>query len=223
MKAIQKSGELAVPQSVVGRVFPVFSLDAKHGVEVQKHTIKAAPDAVLYGIRVGEEGRGRWQSTILVDRPEVDGDRRVVRYASIAETRSGQPKLVAAGRCPLPPDHAVVVLDLGIGFRGGNGFTGDVATRDPQSGDCTFAASPWIPLAIGYIAQGDAGNMGQGTQMVALLPMGVVGRAYRVGRLYGAPASHYYYFDGKALHKRTKDERAACSDVEGDVFPLMAA
>lgn len=217
MKVIQQFGGDLVPEAVIGPVFPVYTIDAVLGVTCERHTIRSAPEAELWGIHVGEEGRGRWRSTILVDRPEVEGDRRVLRYARIAETRSGAPKLVASPAPSGPAGYCIVYLPLSFGFRGGNNYTGDALAELP-SGGYEFATSPWIPLAIGKVADGIAGRMGGGRQMVALLPRGVVGRTAMTGRR--APDPEYYYFDGTRLLCRTWQERVTLAEVDGDAFPL---
>jgi len=67
-------------------------------------------------------------------------------------------------------------------------------------------------LSSGVIAQGDAGRMGRGEQLIATLPADVVFRTGYSGRLYGRPAEHYYIFrDGKLL-SATWEERAI-SDI----------
>jgi hypothetical protein len=72
-----------------------------------------------------------------------------------------------------------------------------------------FASFPGQILAKGYIAQGAAGRMGSGEQIVALIPKDVVFRTSYSGRLYGAPGAHYYKWDGENLLAATWDERAA--------------
>ncbi len=55
-------------------------------------------------------------------------------------------------------------------------------------------------LTSGVIAQGDAGRMGRGEQLIAILPADVVFRTEYRGRLYGSPSEHYYIFrDGQLL------------------------
>lgn len=73
----------------------------------------------------------------------------------------------------------------------------------------SFAPFPGQVLCRGSIAQGDAGRMGSGEQLVAVMPAKVVFRATRSGRLYGNTASHYYRFDGDTLAVATWEERVA--------------
>lgn len=71
----------------------------------------------------------------------------------------------------------------------------------------TFAPFPGEILVTGYIAQGDAGRMGSGSQHIAVMPANTVFRTAYTGRLYGAPKAHYYiYRDGEIL-AATKEER----------------
>lgn len=72
----------------------------------------------------------------------------------------------------------------------------------------------WLPfpgeiITEGRIAQGDAGGMGSGQQLVAMMPKGVVFRTSYSGRLYGAPSAHYYVFNGEKILSATWDERTA--------------
>jgi hypothetical protein len=64
-------------------------------------------------------------------------------------------------------------------------------------------------LAEGRIAQGDAGRMGWGTQLIAVVPKGAVFRTAYTGRLYGRPSAHYYLFNGETILSATWEERVA--------------
>lgn len=70
-----------------------------------------------------------------------------------------------------------------------------------------FHPFPGEIISTGIIAQGDAGRMGSGEQLVAIMPADVVFRTGYSGRLYGYPSEHYYiYRDGKLLAV-TREER----------------
>lgn len=159
-------------------------------------------------------------------------------YADVGETKSGHPKLIGRSD-PAGCDTAIVVLRTTMGFRGGNYHSGDVtgwecsckkkvqtkAEMPEVCTDCgeksfstgvfqsgprtTFAEFPGKILAKGLIADGDAGRMASGEQLIAVIPAGVVFRTCRTGRLYGAPASHYYKFTGRELLSATWAERSA--------------
>jgi len=63
-----------------------------------------------------------------------------------------------------------------------------------------FHPFPGEIICEGIIAQGDAGRVGSGRQLVAILPADVVFRTGYSGRLYGQPGAHYYiYRDGQVL------------------------
>ena len=63
-----------------------------------------------------------------------------------------------------------------------------------------FYPFPGEILCEGIIAQGEAGRMGSGSQLVAVMPAGIVFRTGYSGRLYGDPSAHYYvYRDGQLL------------------------
>jgi len=75
-----------------------------------------------------------------------------------------------------------------------------------------FHPFPGEILCEGIIAQGDAGRMGSGEQLVAIMPENIIFRTGYSGRLYGAPGAHYYiYRDGQIL-SATWDEREV-SDI----------
>ena len=186
-------------------------------------------------VSVGEEGRGRKLASLPVEDGAVHPDEAgivpgLVREAAVGVTRSGTPKLLK----PTGPDdggECLVVLMTGIGFRGGNAHTGDRTGRRlcaesgpcrgepfpdgspcPQcgaAGEMEFLPFPGRILATGRVAQGDAGGMGDGDQLIAVVPKGVVFRTYRSGRLYGAPSSHYFCFDGEQVIAVTWGERVA--------------
>lgn len=75
-----------------------------------------------------------------------------------------------------------------------------------------FHPFPGEILCKGIIAQGTAGRMGSGEQLVAILPAGVVFRTGYSGRLYGAPSAHYYIYRDGQLLSATWDEREV-SDI----------
>jgi len=69
-------------------------------------------------------------------------------------------------------------------------------------------------LVKGMIAQGAAGGMGSGTQMIALIPKGIWFRTGYSGRLYGGPSSHYYIWDGQEMNCLTWEERKILEATE---------
>ena len=75
-----------------------------------------------------------------------------------------------------------------------------------------FHPFPGEILCEGIIAQGDAGRMGSGEQLVAILPADTVFRTGYSGRLYGQPAAHYYIYKNGQLLAATWEEREV-SDI----------
>ncbi len=83
----------------------------------------------------------------------------------------------------------------------------------PDSGAVTrYDPFPGRVLARGEIAQGAAGRMGGGEQLIAVVPIDAVFRTGYSGRLYGGPSAHYYKWDGRRLLCATWEERQL-SDV----------
>ena len=91
----------------------------------------------------------------------------------------------------------------------------DISQYSPNAGFrrvLDFYPFPGEILCEGIIAQGDAGRMGSGEQLVAIMPENIIFRTGYSGRLYGAPGAHYYiYRDGQIL-SATWDEREV-SDI----------
>ncbi len=70
-----------------------------------------------------------------------------------------------------------------------------------------FNPFPGEILCDGIIAQGQAGRMGSGRQLVAVMPEDIVFRTGYSGRLYGAPSAHYYVYRRGQLLSATWEER----------------
>ena len=130
-----------------------------------------------------------------------------VQFAEVTQTRSGRPKLLSYSyESSMATEKAIVVLRTPIGYRGGNQHCGDLIGRDEEDRP-TFKDFPGEVLAEGIIAQGDAGRMGDGEQLIAVMPRDVVFTARLFGRLYGNPSRYYYYFDGQKVLALTVEER----------------
>lgn len=78
----------------------------------------------------------------------------------------------------------------------------------PQYGQVhTHLHFPGEVITQGIIADGAAGRMASGEQIIAVVPEGIVFSALRSGRLYGSPKEHYYLFDGEQIITATWAER----------------
>ena len=174
---------------------------------------------------MGEQGRGRERGVLPVQLPSAlqaewkeKGQIRI-SSAEVGTTKAGKPKLYArAGEGVDADDSIICVFRTHIGFRGGNSHTGDRTGGEVEKdayGDerIAFLDFPGEVLVSGHIAQGTAGRMGGGQQLVATMSKGVVFRTGYSGRLYGAPAAHYYLWNGEQLLAMTWDER-----VSSDIF-----
>lgn len=136
-----------------------------------------------------------------------------VENATVAASRAGKPKLVVSSETTA--DAAIVVMMLQPGYRGGASMTGERKGKD-SAGNGIFGPFPGNVLVTGEVAQGDAGRMGGCEQTVFTISAGVVFRTHRTGRLYDAPAFHYYVFTGEELLVATPQER----DLLPDNHPL---
>ena len=182
------------------KVFTIESGKVIEGAEVVTFALKNA-DVSIPAIIVGEEGRGRQLGVLPVQLTEENfnkwkkAETVIVHNAQISETKSGKPKLIETSE-DNDNDKAIAVFRTRIGFRGSNDHTGD--------GDEPF---PGEILVSGVIAQGDAGRMGSGDQLIAVIPKNVVFSTKYFGRLYGEPSAHYYLFDGEKIISVTEEER----------------
>lgn len=211
------------------RLFTIDSGSVRQGALVEKLTLKGAQTDIP-AILIGEEGRGRQRGVLPVtltasqQQEWSEKGRVTILFAETGTSQSGKPKLVA--RDSGSDEKIIGVFRTKIGFRGGNSHTGDrngteeyddfgsTKTRN------TFAPFPGEKIVEGRIAQGDAGGMGSGEQFVAILPKDVWFRTSYSGRLYGAPGSHYYKWDGVNLSAMTWDERQTLEALVEDGAPL---
>ena len=161
-------------------------------------------------IIVGSLGRGRALGVLPVELTAGQDEfleKKTTRVlaATLGSTRAGWPKLLEAVDTAAPEDgSAILVFRTEIGYRGGNSHTGD---RVPEVKPTAFLPFPGRILVEGRIAQGAAGAMGSGQQLVAIVPPDVVFRTGYSGRLYASPAAHYYRLRGQAVQAATWQER----------------
>lgn len=182
------------------KIFTIESGKVYEGAKVIIFSLKNA-DVSIPAIVIGEEGRGRELGVLPVQLTKEnynkwkEGETVTIHFAKVSETKSGKPKLIEL-ESNSDSNEAVVIFRTKIGFRGSNDHTGD--------GDEPF---PGKVLVEGIIAQGAAGRMGSGDQLVAVIPKNIVFRTAYSGRLYGEPSEHFYIFDGDRIISVTKEER----------------
>jgi len=170
---------------MVLKVYTIFGPTVEDGAEVQEFTLSSG--AKISAVLVGEKGRGRELGVLPVVgvRP---GER--IYAAQLGRTASDKPKLIAAATEHAVPAPVIAVLRTGIGFRGSNSHEGE-----------------FMPIVRGVVAQGAAGRMGSGEQLIALLPEGKVLKVRRFGRLYGAPPEYHYVLRQGKILVATPEER----------------
>lgn len=204
------------------RVFTVSSGSVSEGVRVGTFTLSSGTK--IPAVVVGEEGRGRSQGVLPVQLAKLQhkawekGGEVNLRFAEVGKTRSGKPKLLEVEE-KISDDSIIAVFRTKIGFRGGNGHTGDRDVNDEHHPQ--FADFPGEVLVEGRIAQGAAGRMGSGEQLVAVLPKGVVFCTCYSGRLYGKPSAHYYVFDGQRILAMTWEERQLTGEFDNAIGTLV--
>jgi len=192
------------------KIFTIKNGKVENGGFVDKFALKGAGISIP-AILVGEAGRGRELGVLPIQllgpqykEWQANGFTRI-EFAEIGTTKSGKPKLIAKDSATTNNDKIICIFRTPIGFRGGNNHTGDRIGEEEyddfgaKKSRLIFAPFPGEILVRGVIAQGDAGRMGAGDQLVAVIPKNVVFRTSYSGRLYGAPSAHYYCWDGEQL------------------------
>ena len=139
---------------------------------------------VINTVSVGEDGRGRKKSYLV-----IDSDQQTT-HTRVGKTQNGNNRLFKTTEDS--DKECLVVLRTGIGFRGGNRH------EIPEGVNI---------LAEGQIAQGAAGNMGWGKQYILVLPKGLEIKVTLTGRLYGKPDTYHLTFDGENLSYLTSLEK----------------
>lgn len=191
------------------KIFTVANGDVTEGARVDSFTLRGAGVSIP-AIIIGEEGRGRELGVLPVELlPDTYAEwkekgKTHIHFAKIGTTRAGKPKLFQTEDADTL-EKCICVFRTEIGFRGGNSHTGD------RFGD-EFLPFPGEILCEGIIAQGQAGRMGSGRQLVAVMPEDIVFRTGYSGRLYGAPRAHYYLFRDGQILSATWEEREV-SDI----------
>ena len=193
---------------------PIFTVNesSTKGATIDALALKGA-STTIPAILVGEPGRGRQLGVVPVHLSKdhynqwQERQQTTIYTASIGSTKANKPKLFEANDQKANFSKCIVIFRTRIGFRGGNQHTGDrINPQNPQEG---FLEFPGKILAKGRIAQGAAGYMGGGQQLIAVIPRGTVFRTGYSGRLYGSPSAHYHYFDGNNILSATWEERVA--------------
>lgn len=209
------------------KIYTIYGGRVEEGTIVSSLTLKGA-GVTIPAILVGEEGRNRKLGVLpvelLPDQYKIWQEKGEVNIlaASLGTTKTGKPKLIAASPTAVTVfDKIIVVFRTHIGFRGHNAHTGDqIGEKEEHSlGGVEkygiYAPFPGEVLVQGQIAQGDAGRMGWGRQLVAVIPKGVIFRTAYSGRLYGDPPEHYYKWDGERLVSMTREERELLNELGG--------
>jgi len=214
------------------RIFTACAGDVVPYAQIEEYVLKGA-GLKIPAIIIGEAGRGR-QLGVLPVYGASPGDH--VEFGRLEQTSSGRPKLVVLP-APEGPDALVVLrTPIGFrggnshtGDRSGWYCSGKIdwertpcldgvqtpkplpaPERCPECGaevNITYHPFPGRIILEGMIAQGAAGRMGCGKQLVAVIQPGTIFRTHYSGRLYGRPSAHYYFYDGEKLLSATWEER----------------
>lgn len=198
------------------KIFTIKSGVVQIGAEVTSYKIGNS-DIALPAIFVGEPGVGRELGVLPVQliaeqraQWEANG-KTIIYHADLGRTKAGATKLISTDGSE-DSDKAICVFLTKIGFRGGNKHAGDRIDGETETDLLgkvrqKFRPFPGEVICKGIIAQGMAGRMGSGEQLIAVMPKGVVFSTSYRGRLYGEPPEHYYLFDGENILPATWEER----------------
>ena len=194
----------------------IFTVNAgvQEGAKIEKMEIKSA-GITIPCIKVGEDGRGRHLGVLPVELlPDSNsrlqaGEPVTILHCTVGVTRKGAPKLFETSSSE--EEEIICVFLTQMGFRGGNSHTGDRMPDFIQE-EPKFWDFPGKVICHGIIAQGIAGGMGSGQQLVAVMPQNMVFRTGYNGRMYGAPHEHYFIYRDQKLLCATFPEREA-SDI----------
>jgi|SanBayMetagenome_1026888.scaffolds.fasta_scaffold62682_1 hypothetical protein len=181
------------------KIFTVSNGEVKEYAKIQPFKLKGA-GVEIPAIVIGEEGRNREIGILPVDL--IDKKTETICLAKLSQTKLGKPKLIETTEDD-DSNKIIVVLRTPFGFRGSNNHSGDVLDKEAPS----FNPFPGEILVKGRKADGLAGNMAYGDQLIAVLPIKTVFSTGYSGRLYGKPGRHYYYHDGNKLLSATWAER----------------
>ncbi len=102
-------------------------------------------------------------------------------------------------------------------------WAGDELTEEEFEEKRCWDVFPGKVIIEGRIAQGAAGGMGSGTQMIATIPVNTWFRTSYSGRRYGAPSAHYYKWDGNQVLAVTWDERQILEAMDDDEIVQFVA
>lgn len=218
------------------RVFTITSPKIEDGADVEKFSIQNG-DVTIDAIVVGEKGRNRTLGVISVSGAPVSGERvmrcaSVGRAKSgnpklfWADAPTTDSHIIAVLRTGLgfrggnshSGDRKLVRCDYigktGYGKCPACGLDREGSAPHPETNPdgspCLMPRFEPVPgdiLARGTVAQGGAGAMGSGEQLVILLPLNGVLRVQKTGRLYGEEGVHYFMWNGSSLMCATRQQR----------------
>lgn len=188
------------------KAFTIENGKVSRGILVDTHTLKTA-GVTLPIVGVGEPGRGRQFSYLPVSLKDSKSQwesegKVIINNVTVGVNQNILLKLVESGQ-DSNTDQCLIVFLTHFGYRGGNAHTGD---KSEEKGYLPF---PGEVLVSGRIAHGDAGNMGAGSQIIAVMPSEKVFRIGYSGRLYGTPDEHFGIYQDGELLLMTYEERIA--------------
>jgi hypothetical protein len=190
-------------------------------------------------VPLGESGRGRQLTRVPLGSALTDalGEARRVGRCSVMRTNE-QGTLLLVEERDANDRRALVIIRDQSGFRGSWELAGrvepcarptdgpgycpacfqylGVAENPAGHRDVSIPVPQGTILAQGACAQGDAGRMGGGPEMLLLLQPGQEVVIRRSGRLYGAPSCILVRWDGDRLSLETPEERAAREAIHAD-------
>ena len=140
-----------------------------------------------------------------------------VKRASVVRSRDGA--LLLVEEHPGDGERALVALRIAPGYRGGVEYYGRGITQS-DVGNVPDPLPAGVELLRGYTAQGDAGRMGGGPELLVVMQPGDRIVAHRTGRLYGQPRRLAIDYDGervlvRPLHEVEQAEAVQAAEADG--------
>jgi len=220
------------------KIFEVEDGEVRKGAQV---TVLETGGLKIPVIKIGEAGRGREEGLLRVDllpenleKWQVGKHLTTVIFGRLGTTKNGAPMLIEEAE-DTDSNQCLVVFRTSIGFRGSNSHEGDktgwICTLCEAEGNemelpkpCPgcgrlsyveprFAPFPGQVIVKGRIAEGAAGRMGSGEQLIAILKEGDICSTGYTGRTYDRLKRHYFKFNGETILSATWQER-----IVSDIF-----
>jgi hypothetical protein len=214
------------------RIYTIRHQEIKPYAEVEKITLSNG--TVINAITVGEKGRGRHMEIIPI--VLLNEENKKVTNVTLGTTKSGKPKFIEIksdedneivvvqkhkqgfrGHLEYWGDYHVKEIPETEELVKKYGRPSYYCRYEDNSeiihdGDGYFLRIHrnkycLKDIAVGRIADGDAGRVGSAEQKISIGKPGDIWGIKRTGRLYGNPSTYFYHITAKGINVATRQER----------------